>query len=59
VQPSFIDEVKSLVTIFEELGNPFMEQGDDLLVLDTRDVLDKLVGEAAEVLEKGEHQKFF
>jgi len=62
VQLSFADEVKSLVAVFEEMGNPFMEQGEDLLVLDTRDILDKSVGEAiktAEVLGKKQYQEFF
>ena len=26
--------------VIEEMGNPFMENGDDLLILDTRDVND-------------------
>ena len=40
-----------------------MELSEDLFVLDTRDVLDKSVGEAVkkktEVLEKGGYWKFF
>ena len=46
VQLSLVDQVESLVTVFEELRNPFVEKDEDLSVLDTRDVLDKSVGEA-------------
>ncbi|CAC5375591.1 unnamed protein product [Mytilus coruscus] len=31
--------------ILEEMGNPFMEQSDDLLILDTRDIVDTRVAE--------------
>ena len=39
VQAAFLKEVKSLVAVIEEMVNPFMEESDDLLVLDTRDIL--------------------
>ena len=37
-QTSFGNDVKSLVATFEDLGNPFLDQGDDLVVLDTKEV---------------------
>lgn len=46
VQASFLREVKSLVAVIEEMGSPFMEKSGDLLVLDTRDILDPSVREA-------------
>jgi len=61
-QVSFLREVKSLVAVFEEMGNPFIEQGEDLLVLDTRDVLDTSVVEAvrkAEILGEKQYKEFF
>ena len=45
VQTSFLKEVKSLVAVIEEIGNPFLEQTQNLLALDTRYILDPSVGE--------------
>ena len=42
VQVAILEEVKSLVGVIEEKGNPFMEQSEDLLILDTRDIMDIL-----------------
>ena len=57
VQTSFFNEVKSLVTVIEEMGNPFLEQSQDLLVLDTRDILHPSVGELVRKAEElGEKQ---
>ena len=50
-------EVKSLVAVIEEIGNPFLEQSQDLLFLDTGDILDPSVGESVRKAEKlGEKQ---
>lgn len=39
--------------IIEEMGNPFLGQSQDLLVLDTRDILDpSSVGESVKKAEK-------
>ena len=46
VQTTFLEEVRSLVGIIEEMGNPFMGQSENLLILDIRDILDTSVGEA-------------
>ncbi len=40
VQISFAKDVCSLVTVIEELGNPFEEESQDLLVLDTKEIAD-------------------
>ena len=57
VQTSFFNEVKSLVAVIEEMGNPFLEQSQDLLVLDTRDILHPSVGESVRKAEElGEKQ---
>ena len=57
VQTSFLKEVKSLVAVIEEIGNPFLEQSQNLLVLDTRYILDPSVGESVKKAEKlGEKQ---
>lgn len=43
VQISFAKDVKALVCVMEEMGNPFLEQSGDLLVLDTRTIADASV----------------
>jgi hypothetical protein len=43
VQASFRDDVASLISTFEELGNPFEEESEDLLVLDSKDIVNKEV----------------
>ena len=61
VQATFLKEVKSLVAVFEEMGNPFLEQSEDLLVLDSKDILDASVAEAvrmAETLGVEQYQQF-
>ena len=61
VQATFLKEVKYLVAVFEEMGNPFLEQSEDLLVLDTKDILDASVAEAvrtAETLGVEQYQQF-
>ena len=43
VKDAFVKEVKSLCATIEEMGNPFMESSEDLLVLDTHDIVDSSV----------------
>ena len=38
VQTSFTKDGHSLITVFEELGNPFEEKSQDLFVLDTKEI---------------------
>ncbi len=35
---SFFKDIVNTVTSFEELGNPFKEQGEDLIAIHTKDV---------------------
>lgn len=51
MQATFLKEVNSLVAVFEEMGNPFLEHSEDLLVLDTKDILDPYVAEAVRRVE--------
>ena len=37
-QKGFIEKVKQLKSVMQEMGNPFMEESDDLFVLDTKDI---------------------
>ena len=37
-QTTFGNDVKSLVATFEDFGNPFLDEGGDLVALDTKEV---------------------
>lgn len=43
MQTAFKEDVLSVVSEFKELGNPFEEQGDELIAVHTRDVMDSAV----------------
>ena len=43
VQNTFARDVRSLVAVIEELGKPFEEDSEDLLVLDTKEIADPAV----------------
>ncbi|GFN83886.1 hypothetical protein PoB_001039200 [Plakobranchus ocellatus] len=44
-------EVGALVQVFEEMGNPFMEESEDLLVLDSRDIADPAIVQSVRSIE--------
>ncbi|XP_034062878.1 uncharacterized protein LOC117540355 [Gymnodraco acuticeps] len=57
VQAAFLKEVKALVTVLDEMGNPFLEHSQDVLVIDTRDIMDIKVAETVRRIETlGEEQ---
>ena len=37
-QVSFFKDMKSLVTTIEDFGNPFLEESEDLIVMDTKEI---------------------
>ena len=51
MQAAFVKDVRSLTTTFEEMGNPFSENSEDLLVLDTRDIMSSSVTETVRRVE--------
>ena len=51
-QSSFQRQVESLVAVFENMGNPFNEAGNDFLVLDTRDIADVKVSKTVREVVK-------
>ena len=52
MQVTFAKDVRALVRVIEEMGNPFTEDSVDLLVLYTRDVADPTIVETVRVIEK-------
>ena len=56
-QTSFGDDVQSLVATFEDFGNPFLDEGSDLVLLDTKEVAPPDVLERLKNIEtKGKSQ---
>ena len=51
VQVTFQNQVKSLCSVIEEMGNPFLEQSKDLLVLRTRDIMDSSATETVRIIK--------
>ena len=39
IQRSFFGDINSLVTVLEEMGNPFLEDSKDFIALDTNDIM--------------------
>ncbi len=57
VQVAFLKDVRALVTVFEEMGNPFLERSQDLLVIDTKDIMNAQVAETVRRIKTlGEEQ---
>lgn len=46
VQSSFAKDVRALVDTIEAMGNPFLEDSMDMIVLDTKDVMPEIVAES-------------
>lgn len=51
VQAAFQKDIKSLTSVLEELGNPFLDDSQDLLVLDTKDIMEQSVKETVKKVE--------
>ncbi len=58
VQASFAKDVRSLVSAFEDLGNPFEEESTDLLVLDTKEIADLTAVKTVQNVKKIGQDKF-
>ena len=55
-------KLSSPIAVFIEMGNPFLEKGQDLLVLDTKDIMNISVGETvrkAEALGEEQYKKLW
>ncbi|WAQ98989.1 hypothetical protein MAR_023362 [Mya arenaria] len=52
VQTAFAKQVMSLVSTIEDMGNPFLEESADLLVLDTKDIVSESVVKTVRNIEQ-------
>ena len=50
IQSAFVRDVRSLTEVYEEMGNTFLENSDDLLVLDSHNIVDVSVSQFAELV---------
>ena len=58
VQERFQTQVRALVHSFETLGNPFKEDSDDLLVLDTKEIASTQVVTTVNGIENAGQEQF-
>ena len=55
VQKASFKDVQALISILEEMGNPFTEDGTKLIVLDTKEIMPECVIQAIKtVKQKGQ-----
>ena len=58
VQISFVKDVRSLVSVMEDLGNPFEEASGDLLVLDSKEIADHAAVDTIQNVQRIGQQQF-
>lgn len=58
VQVSFAKDVRSLLSVMEDLGNPFKEESADLLVLDTKEIADHAAVETIQNVQRVGQEQF-
>ncbi|XP_078492496.1 uncharacterized protein LOC144748319 [Ciona intestinalis] len=58
VQQEFEKQVRSLTLVIGEMGNPYLEESEDLLVLDTRDIMSEKVIKTVKSIEKAGDQQY-
>lgn len=51
VQEAFRKQVRSLIAVIEVMGNPFLEESHDLLVLDSKDIMTSAVADTVRNVE--------
>ena len=55
---AFMNDVKSRTDVIEEFGSPFSEESKDLLVLDTRDIVNNDVIDTLSAIEKNGKEQY-
>ena len=56
VQSAFLKDVQSLTLVLQDMGNTFLEESNDLLVLDTKDIMESVAGTVRKVETIGQEQ---
>ena len=56
LQSAFLKDVQSLTLVHQEMGNPFLEESNDLLVLDTKYIMESVAGTVRKVETIGQEQ---
>ena len=57
VQKAFFKDVQALISVLEEMGNPFTEDSTDLIVLDTKEIMPECVVQVIKTAkQKGQSQ---
>ena len=58
VQNALMNDVTTLTDVIEEFGSPFTEESKDLLVLDTRDIVNNDIIDTLSVIEKNGKEQY-
>ena len=56
VQSAFVKYVQSLTVVLQDIGNPFLEESNDLLVLYTKHIMESVAGTIRKVENIGQAQ---
>ncbi len=56
VQSAFLKGVQSLTVMIQDMGNPLLEELNDLLVLDTKCIMESVAGTVIKVKSIGQDQ---
>ena len=56
VLSAFLNDVQSLTLVLQDMGNPFLEESNDLLVLDTKYIMESIAGTVRKVETIGQEQ---
>ena len=56
MQSAFLKDVQPLTLVLQDMGNPFLEESNDLLVLDTKYIMESEAGTVRKVETNGQEQ---
>ena len=56
IMNSNLEDVQPLTLVLQDMGNPFLEESNDLLVLDTKYIMESVAGTVRKVEISGQEQ---
>ena len=61
VQSAFLKNARSLTVVIQDMGYPFFEERNDILVLDTTDIMESVAQTVMKVktIDQNQYSKFF